>query len=221
MNVIEAITGRASTRAFLDKPVPRETISQVLDAARWAPSGVNTQPWQVAVVSGARKYQIGEAIVAARLMGVEPNPDYAYYADELPAEMLERKRACGFALYGALGIERQDKERRQEQWLKNYHGFGAPVELFVMIDAKLQAGSFLDTGMFVQNIMLAAREYDLETCPQAAMAEYPDIVRDVLELPSSLCLVCGIAIGYPDRSDPVNCYRTERESVDGFTKWYE
>ena len=107
-----------------------------------------------------------------------------------------------------------------EQWIKNYYGFGAPVEFFIFIDEALEKGSWLDTGMFLQNIMLAARAFGLETCPQAAMSEYPDIIREVLGLPKSMQLVCGIAIGYPDTAAPVNNYRTEREEVDSFTRWY-
>ncbi len=221
MDINEAIRNRASTRAFEDRSVPREMVYEILDTARWAPSGMNTQPWQVAVVSGETKQKIGDALVEARESGLVPNPDYQYYAKELGEPYRSRQKACGFALYGALGIERGQKERRVAQWMKNYHGFGAPVELFFFVDAILEKGSWLDIGMFIQNVMLAARAHNLETCPQAAMAEYPDIVRRILELPDSLSLVCGVAIGFPDRKDPVNNYRTERDSVDSFTKWFE
>jgi nitroreductase len=220
MDVLEAIKGRASTRAFLDKPVPQETVRTILETARWAPSGVNSQPWQVAAVAGEVKRRIGDAIVAALNQGQKPNPDYHYYSDQIPKSYRSRQVACGKALYGALGIERDDKQGRKEQWLKNYHGFGAPLELFVFIDDVLEKGSWVDMGMFIQNIMLAARGCGLETCPQAAMAEFPDIVRETLGLPKTLKLVCGIAVGYADRSAPVNRCRTEREPVDAFTKWF-
>jgi nitroreductase len=107
------------------------------------------------------------------------------------------------------------------QWLKNYHGFGAPVELLVFVDAVLETGSWIDVGMFIQNVMLAARGHGLETCAQASMAEYPDIVREILDLPESLSLVCGIAVGYADLDHPVNNYRTAREPVDVFATWFE
>ncbi len=221
MDVIEAIRGRASTRAYLDKPVPRDVVSRVLDAARWAPSGVNTQPWQVRVAMGAAKQRISDEILAARKAGQDPLPDYKYYAKKLSEPYRSRQKSCGLALYGALGIQRQDSERREAQWMKNYSGFGAPVELFVFIDSTLEKGSWVDTGMFIQNIMLAARGFGLETCPQAAMAEFPEIVRRTLVVPKELSLICGIAIGYADPSDPVNRYRTEREPVESFTKWHE
>jgi nitroreductase len=220
MDVIEAIRGRASVRAYLDKPVPRDVITQILEAARWAPSGVNTQPWHVHVVEGTLKRQIGDEIIAAREAGRKPNQDYKYYPDTFPEPYLTRRRACGMALYGALGIDKKDIERRKEQWYKNYHGFGAPVELFVFVESKLEQGSWVDMGMFLQNILLAARGFGLETCPQAAMAEYPDIVRGILGVPETFSLICGIALGYADDDDPVNGYRTEREPVESFTVWH-
>lgn len=220
MDVIEAIRGRASTRAFLDEPVSRDTLRKLLEAARWAPSGVNTQPWQVMIVTGSTQKRIGDEIIAARQAGEPSRTDYKYYADKFPEPYRSRQKACGYALYGALGIAKEDTERRTEQWFRNYHGFGAPVELFVFIDAALEKGSWLDCGMFIQNVMLAARGLGLETCPQAAMAEYPDIVRRNLHLPDSLLLICGIAVGYADRAHPVNNYRTEREPVEAFTRWF-
>jgi nitroreductase len=221
LSVLEAIRGRASTRAFTDQPVSDEIVREILDAARWAPSGVNTQPWQVAVVRGETKQQLGEALARTRLSGQSARPDYRYYAERFPEPYLSRQRACGFALYKALGIQRGDKEKRIQQWLKNYHGFGAPVELLIFIDAIFEQGSWLDMGMFVQNVMLVARAFELETCPQASMAEYPDIVREILGLPESMLLVCGVALGYPDRDVPENNYRTQREEVDVFTTWFE
>ncbi len=141
---MKAIKGRASTRAFLEKPVSHETVRTILNAARWAPSGANTQPWQVAVVTGDVKQRIGDAVVAAVNQGQKPNPDYHYYANRIPEPYRSRQIACGKALYGALGIERNDKERRKEQWLKNYHGFGAPLELFVFLEDFLEKGSRVD-----------------------------------------------------------------------------
>tara|TARA_R110002096_G_scaffold187584_9_gene367079 strand:+ start:1057 stop:1761 length:705 start_codon:yes stop_codon:yes gene_type:complete len=220
MELLDAIRGRASTRAFLDKPVSTETIRKILDAARWAPSGGNTQPWQVAVVAGDLKQEIGDRMVEAFRSGEGGKADYQYYAHRFPEPYRKRRYTCGMALYEALEIERADKEARGLQWEKNYHGFDAPVELYIFVDESLEMGSWVDTGMFIQNVMLAARAFDLETCPQAALAEHPDIVREVLELPNSMKLVCGIAVGYPSREAAVNNYRTEREAVDGFTRWY-
>ena len=216
MDVFQAIRDRASTRAFQDRPVPKEVIHQVLDTARWAPSGVNTQPWHVAVATGSTKKKISDALLEAHHSGQQSTPDYKYYADPFPRRYRARQVACGAALYGALGIQRDDKQARVNQWLKNF-----VVELFFFVEDTLEKGSWLDMGMFIQNVMLAVRGHGLETCPQFSMAEYPDIVRSILELPDSLLLICGLAVGYADRDDPVNNYRTEREPVEKFAQWFE
>ena len=221
LSVIDAIRHRASTRAFEDRSVDKNVIHQILDTARWAPSGVNTQPWQVVVISRETKKKVATALIEARSSGQTPNPDYHYYSKRITEPYRSRQRACGAALYGALDIERTDKEARIKQWFKNYNGFGAPVELLFFIDSVLEKGSWLDMGMFIQNVMLAARGHGLETCAQASMTEFPDIVRDILKLPDSLSLICGVALGYPATEDPVNQYRTEREPVESFTTWFE
>lgn len=220
MEVTEAIRNRKSTRAFLDKAVPDEVITTVLECARWAPSGVNSQPWQVAVVTGETKRQLGNALAKQRADGETPRQDYNYYPTQIEEPYIARKRACGHALYSALGIERNDIETRKAQWMKNYHGFGAPVALLFFIDAILEKGSWVDMGMFIQNVMLAARGFGLETCPQAALAEYPDVIRNILNIPDSKKLICGMALGYADYDDPSYQYRTEREPVENFTQWY-
>ena len=221
MDIITAIRDRHCFRAFLDRPVEPELVHTILDIARWAPSGVNSQPWQVAVVRGKTRERIGDAIIAAREAGQKENPDYPYYPDEWREPYVSRRKTCGLALYQALGIGREDRDKRIEAWYRNYRFFGAPVGLLFFMDRGLQTGSFLDMGMFLQNIMLAAREYGLETCPQASLAEYPDIVREILELPDDRLLLCGMALGYPDPDAPVNRFRLEREPVENFTRWYD
>lgn len=221
METIDAIKARASTRAFLDRPVARATVEAILDAARWAPSGANIQPWKVAAVCGAVKKRLGEALRNARAAGQPGRPDYTYYPPEWTEPYISRRRACGVALYNALDIGRDDKAKRMSAWLANYDFFGAPVGLLFFMDRSLATGSYLDTGMFLQNVMLAAVDAGLATCPQAALAEYPDIVRAELGLPDSLLLVCGMSLGYPDPDAPVNLYRTEREPVGSFLTWHE
>ncbi len=220
MEVTEAIRNRKSTRAFLDKPVPDEVITTVLECARWAPSGVNSQPWQVAVVTGETKRQLGNALAKQRADGETPRQDYNYYPTQIEEPYIARKRACGHALYNALGIKRNDIEKRKAQWMKNYHGFDSPVTLLFFVDAILEKGSWVDVGMFIQNVMLAARGFGLETCPQAALAEYPDVIRNILNIADSKKLICGMALGYADYDDPSYQYRTEREPVENFTQWY-
>ncbi|HID46679.1 MAG TPA: nitroreductase [Chromatiaceae bacterium] len=221
MNVIEAIESRISTRAYLDKPVGKDRIKKLLDAARWAPSGVNTQPWQVAVVQGEKLRQLSDAFLRRAEAGVKPAPDYAYYPGEWVIPYKARRFRCGMDLYKALGIGREDKEKRRQAALDNYRFFGAPVSLFFFMDKALGKGSWLDMGMFIQSVMLAAREYGLGSCPQASTADYPDVVREKLGVPDQNLLLCGMALGYPDDTHPVNQYRTLREEVDAFTSWFE
>ena len=221
MNVTEALERRISTRAYLDRPVSRETIRKVLDAARWAPSGVNTQPWQVAVVQGDRLQQISAELLRLAAEGVKPKPDYDYYPGEWKDPYKGRRFQCGMALYKALEISRGDKEKRLEAALNNYRFFGAPVSLFFFIDKCMGKGSWMDMGIFLQSVMLAALEQGLGTCPQASTADYPDVVREQLGVSGQNLLVCGMAMGYPDEQHPVNQYRTAREEVDAFSSWHE
>ena len=220
MDVLEAMRRRASTRAFIDKPVVRAAVEAILDAARWAPSGTNVQPWQVAVVTGQTRNKISAALLAERLAGRPENPDYSYYPKQWHEPYKSRRVACGLALYQALKIGREDKDARLKAWNNNYSFFGAPVGLLFFLDRSLEKGSWVDMGMFIENVMLAALGLGLATCPQASIAEYPDIVRHLVNVPDSRALVCGMALGYPDTDAPVNNYRTAREPVVNFTTWH-
>ena len=221
MQTYDAMTGRRSIRGFLNDPISQEQITAILEAARWAPSGVNMQPWRVAVVTGETKHQLADNIIAAREAGEAENPDYHYYPDEWFEPYKGRRKETGLALYGALGIGKEDKEKRIEAWYNNYRFFGAPVGLLVFLNHRLGQGSWIDIGMFIQNIMLAAYDQGLGTCPQASLAEYPDIVRDTLGIDKEWALACGIALGYPDPEAAVNGYRMDRQSVEAFTSWYD
>lgn len=221
MNVSTALQVRKSTRAFLDKPVSREQIRRILDAARHAPSGVNTQPWQVAVVSGESKAKLQQEIEQAFRDGIKPHMDYAYYPAEWHEPFKTRRRACGLQLYSTLEIAREDKEKQLNQWAANYRAFDAPVMLLFFMADQLETGSFMDYGMFIQSVMLAAVEEGLACCPQAALAEYPDITRKRLDYPDNTLLLCGMALGYEDTNAAVNSYRTPREEVESFTRFFE
>lgn len=221
MDVLEAIYRRASTRAFLDRPVDRATVEKILDAARWAPSGANTQPWQVAVTAGETRRRLSRLLLAQRQAQMPENPDYAYYPRQWTEPYKGRRVACGLALYQALKIGKDDKDARLKAWNNNYFFFGAPVGLFFFLDRQLSQGSWVDMGMFIENVMLAALGHGLATCPQASLAEYPDIVRGVLGVTADRTLVCGMALGYADSGAPVNNYRTAREPVASFATWHE
>ena len=220
MEVTEAIRNRKSTRAFLPKPVDKKLIKDILECARWAPSGVNSQPWQVAVVFEETKNKLANALAKCRANGESARQDYDYYSTKIEEPYLSRKKACGKALYTALKIQKDDIKKRKEQWMKNYYSFDAPVVLYFFIDEILETGSWVDCGMFIQNVMLAARGFGLETCAQAALAEYPNVVRNILKINDTKKLICGMALGHANYQDTSYQYRTEREPVETFTSWF-
>jgi nitroreductase len=222
--VDRVIRDRRSVRGFLPTPVPRETILEILDVAARAPSGTNTQPWQVIVVAGDSKEALSRELVATSLdpnLNGEHSQEYAYYPDKWLAPYLDRRRKVGYDLYGLLGIAKGDRERMDAQFAKNYGFFGAPVGLFFTIDRVMGQGSWLDYGMFLQNVMIAARARGLDTCPQAAFCKYHRIISRHLEIPSERMLVCGMALGYEDSSVIENSLRTERAPAAEFTRFVE
>ncbi len=221
MDVRDALLARRSVRAFTDRPVPRETIESLLDLARHAPSGANSQPWHVAVVSGATKQRLQQRMEARFRAGERGQMDYAYYPERWFSPYLERRRACGLQLYSALGIGREDRQRQADQWAANYRAFDAPVALYFFLEKGMATGAFIDSGMFMQSLMLAAVEMGLATCPQAALGEYPDLVKAELGYPGDWILLCGMALGYADEDAAINGYRTPREPVSAFTRFFD
>lgn len=221
MDVIEALKARKSTRAFLKKEVPREKITRILEAARHAPSGTNAQPWQVAVVTGQKRLEITREMEKSFHENGLGEMDYLYYPLKWQEPYRRRRVTCGAQLYAALNIDRKDKEGRLRQWVANYRAFDAPVILFFFLDPVMKKGSFLDYGMFIQSIMLAALEEGLATCAQAALGQYPEMVKRSLGYSEDTILICGMALGYEDSAAPVNNYRTTREEVEVFTRFYE
>jgi len=221
MNVSEALNTRKSTRAFLPKPVDKAIIDRILSAARHAPSGTNTQPWQVAVVTGDTKQQLCQELETAFHNQVDRKMDYHYYPEEWVDPYKSRRKACGLQMYSTLKITREDKQRQLDQWAANYRAFDAPVMLLFFMDGIMQTGSFLDYGLFLQSVMLMAVEEGLATCPQAALGEYPAIVKAKLGYPDDSILMCGMALGYEDKEALVNSYRTPREEVETFTRYFD
>jgi nitroreductase len=193
----EIIAGRFACREFSSAPVPRRTIEQILRVARFAPSGANIQPWHVYVLAGAAKDWVSAALLEAHeTSGDEHVSEYKYYASDLPEPYLNRRQEFGRLFYGSLGIAQEDIEARSRQTAKNYAFFGAPVGLIVTIDRRLEVGSWLDLGMFVQNVMLAAAGRGLQSCPQETFAKYHRILRPPLSIPAEQMVVCGISIGH-------------------------
>jgi nitroreductase len=218
----EAIVSRQSIRAFLATPVPRSTVEEILEVAARAPSGTNTQPWLVHVLAGEPKAELSRRILAAfdaPQGGAQPAREYKYYPEKWTSPYLERRRKVGWDLYGLLGIGKGDFEKTHHQHGRNYAFFDAPVGLIFTIDRILEQGSWLDYGMFLQNVMVAARARGLDTCPQAAFLDFHAIIADMLGLPDSQMLVCGMSLGWADPDARVNTLFTEREPVSGFARF--
>ncbi len=222
--VDEAMTSRHSIRAFLPKPVPRELIEHVLAVASRAPSGTNTQPWKVYVLTSEAKRALSRRIVAAYDDPVENaahTEEYAYYPTEWKSPFIDRRRKVGWDLYGLLGIAKADKARMHAQHSRNYQFFGAPVGLMFTIDRIMRQGSWLDFGMFLQSIMVAARGQGLDTCPQAAFTPFHRLIMPAIGAPDSEQLVCGMSLGYRDPDAIENTLITEREPVTSFARFIE
>ena len=222
----EAITSRMSVRAFTKDVVSKEVILELLNISARAPSGTNTQPWKTYVVEGKALKDLCDtvcktydAIAANPELAKEYQPAYDYYPAKWFSPYIDRRRENGWGLYGLLGITKGDKDKMHAQHRKNFEAFGAPVCLFFTIDKELGKGSMLDYGMFLQNIMVAARGEGLDTCPQAAWNDYAKIILPMIGAKENEMLVCGMALGYADKNDIVNGFHTPRVSAEDFTTW--
>src|SRR4029079_11810249 len=206
-----AVASRRSVRAFLPTPVPRATIERILALASRAPSGTNTQPWKVYVLTGERLVSLSKKLVAAYDDPEESarhSEEYPYYPTEWVSPYIDRRRKVGWDLYGLLGIGKTDKARMHEEHRRNYEFFGAPVGLMFTIDRILRQGSWLDYGMFIEGVMVAARAHGLDTCPQAAFTPFHRIVTEAIGAPASEQLVCGMSLGWADRRGVAHTPRT-------------
>jgi nitroreductase len=227
-SVDDAITSRFSARAFLPTPVPRATIEEILQVASRAPSGTNTQPWKVYVLQGeslrglsAKVCAAHDAIYADPALAAEYREEYEYYPTKWISPYIDRRRENGWSLYGLLGITKGDKDKMHAQHQRNYRFFDAPLGFMFSIDRILGRGSLMDYGMFLENIMVAARARGLHTCPQAAWNGFARIVLPHIGAGPDEMLVCGMSMGYADPSAPVNGFHTPREPASSFTHWLD
>jgi nitroreductase len=228
-SVEAAIESRFSCRAFLrEREVPRALIEQILTVASRAPSGTNTQPWKVYVLQGAARDSLArkvctahDAVYADPALAEEYRADYEYYPTRWVSPYIDRRRENGWSLYGLLGIAKGEKDRMHAQHQRNFRFFDAPVGLMFTMDRILERGSFMDYGMFLQNIMVAARAHGLHTCPQAAWNGYSKIVLPHIGAGDNELLVCGMSLGYADPAALVNSFHTPREPAAGFTRWLD
>ena len=226
--VDEAIVSRQSIRQFLPKPVPRETIAHLLEVASRAPSGTNTQPWKVYVLQGASRDALVEkvcnahdALYANPALAAGYKEEYDYYPEKWVSPYIDRRRENGWGLYGLLGITKGDKDRMHAQHHRNFQLFDAPVGLMFTLDRVMGRGSLVDYGMFMQNLMVAARGLGLHTCPQAAWNGFSRIILPHIGAGSEEMLVCGMALGHADETALVNTFRTPRVPASEFTTWLD
>lgn len=223
-----AMASRFSARAYTEQSVDRAVLADILLAASRAPSGTNTQPWKVYVLQGQSRDALVQKVCAAHDLAAA-NPEvakeyteaYDYYPEKWVSPYIDRRRECGFGLYGVLGIGKGDKARMHEQHQQNFRFFGAPVGLMFTIDKVMGRGSLLDYGMFLQNIMLAARARGLHTCPQAAWNGFAKIVLPHIGAAEHEMLVCGMSLGYADEGALVNTFQTTRVNAADFTSWLD
>ncbi len=223
-----AILGRMSTRAFTQQAVPHALLEHILQVASRAPSGTNTQPWKVYVLQGKSRDSLVDKVCAAHdairanpALAAEHKEEYDYYPEKWVSPFIDRRRENGWSLYGLLDIGKGDKDKMHIQHQRNFRFFDAPVGIMVTIDRVMGRGSLVDTGMFLQNIMVAARGHGLHTCPQAAWNGFAKIIMPHIGAADNELLVCGLSLGYADESDKVNTFHTPRVPVAEFTTWLE
>ena len=209
---------RRSCRAFLTQFVERATIERLLTLAQRTPSWCNTQPWQVVVTGGGATAKLAQALFEHAGSNPEPEPDIPF-PPGYTGVYLQRRRVCGFQLYGALGIERGDRERAAAQARENFRFFGAPHFALITTDATLGPYGSIDCGGYVSTFLLAAEALGLGAIPQAAVAGYSRWLRDYFELPPNRLVVCGISFGYADPAHRANAFRTERAELDDAVQW--
>ncbi|MFW1807894.1 nitroreductase [Acinetobacter ursingii] len=222
--VDDAIRSRHSVRAFLSTPVDAQIIKDILEVACRAPSGTNTQPWKVYVVTDKKRDEMVDRVCKAQLeiykhpeKAAEYQETFPYYPEKWISPFIDRRRENGWGLYGLLNIQKGEKEKMAAQQLRNYQLFDAPVGLYFTVDKAMGIGSKMDISMMIQNVMVAAKARGLDTCPQAAWNHFHPIVLEVLGASDDEELVCTIALGYANPDEIVNTFITPREPVEKFT----
>ncbi|MEK9873294.1 MAG: nitroreductase [Betaproteobacteria bacterium] len=220
MSVIDALSNRYSCRRFKQDAVPIDLIHKILTAAQKTPSWCNTQPWDVHVVSGEALQTLSGKLEKQAASGATPNPDFSF-PERYEGDYRDRRKVCGLQLYKSVGIEKGDAERTRDQALENFRFFAAPHVMFLTVPSELGVYGAVDCGLYVSSFMLVANELGVATIAQAALASYPDVVREALNIGKERHLVCGISFGFEDTTHPINGYRTERESIASVVKFIQ
>ena len=217
----DALQTRRSVRAFLPTPVSRAEVEHLLSLAARSPSGSNIQPWKVHVFTGMMRQQITDAILQALDTGPAESHkrEWNYYPVQWREPYIGRRRKIGWDMYGLLGIPKGDYERTEQQRRRNYEFFGAPVGMLFTLEEDLEIGSWLDLGIFIGNVATAARGHGLDTCAQAAFADFHSLIRPILGIPNNQIIICGMALGYADHADVINQLQTQRAPLTEFANF--
>ncbi|RAP34687.1 nitroreductase [Candidatus Marinamargulisbacteria bacterium SCGC AG-439-L15] len=219
--ILRGIKERHCKRAFLNKPVPKDTINDILQIAGNAASSKNSQPWQVAIITGKTKDTLSKKMCEQFDKGASDTPDYTYMTDPTPPHFKDRARDCGYRLFELKGIDKNDHNKRKAHFRENYTFFGAPVALIFHLHPKAEPGNFLDIGLFMQNVMLGCIAYDLGSCPQFSITSYTNTIKSLLTINKERIIVCGMAIGYPDPKAKVNSFIPPRLTIENYSKWFD
>jgi nitroreductase len=213
MSIVDSLKQRISVRAYLDKPVPEEALQKIFVDAQLSPSNCNVQPWQLYVVSGAKKDELKDKLIAVVTSGQEPNPDFNW---QVRYEGIHRDRQFGSAnaLYSSMDIERSDKQARLLALLRNWTFFGAPHVVFFTMEKYLDIMGAVDMGIYAQTLSLLMIEQGISSCMQGALGQFPDPIREFLRIPEDRGILFGMSFGYADQSAAVNTTRTDRESLE-------
>jgi nitroreductase len=215
----ECLTNRRSIRAFIPKEVGRRVLQKIIEAANRSPSYMNTQPWEVFVVSGEKKEVLAKRLYKEAVSGTAPNPDLPFPA-EWPEAIGRRSMEHRLRRFKALGVDPNDQEKMRQGYLRNFQFYGAPCILFIGLEKSLTPWSIFDLGLFTGSLLLAAHAEGLGAVPQALSMSYPDLVRKELGIPSNMRLLLSVAMGYPDPEALVNQYESTRKGPDEYVRWY-
>ncbi len=220
MSIESILKKRTSVRSFLDKPVPQETLKQIFENAQLSPSNCNVQPWQACVVSGEKKETLKQALLAEVMSGNPPNPDFNWAA-KYQGIHRERQFGSANALYNSIGVAREDKQARQMAMIRNWQFFDAPHAVFFTMDKYLDIMGAVDLGIYAQTLSLILTEHGLSSCMQGALGQFPDPVKQILNLPEERGILFGMSFGYADESAAVNKTKTDRENIDNAVTFFD
>lgn len=218
MDFFKVLEGRSSMRAFLPREVERPLLEKILQAAGRSPSFMNTQPWEVYVVTGKKKEDLSTELWKAAQQQEPLQPDFSF-PTSWPEALEKRLTAHRLRRFEALGIDPEDKETIRSSFLRNFKFFDAPCVVFAGLDKSLTSWSMFDMGLFVHGFLMALHAEGLGGCPQAMLTIYPDIVRKHLNIPGNIKIALGISLGYPDLETAVNKYRAQRKDIQDFVHW--